>query len=91
MATLCMADLHPTGGPEIWSSNQISISLASMIPILMDADGCPLETRPFPQPTPLLRKLVPLREHGIHNWSQRKKGRNPFKEGKMKDIGAHMW
>jgi len=29
MATLLAADLHPTGGPEIWSENQISTSLSN--------------------------------------------------------------
>jgi len=33
MATLLMADLHPTGGPEIWSGNEISSSIISRIPI----------------------------------------------------------
>jgi hypothetical protein len=70
MATLCMADLHPVGGPEIWSSKQISPSIASRISVHLDENGCPLEVQPFPQATLLLRKLAPLWEHGIHNWSQ---------------------
>ena len=70
MATLLMADLHPVGGPEIWSGNQISTSITSRIPIHLDEDGCPLEVQPFPHMTLLLRKLAPLWEHGFHNWSQ---------------------
>jgi hypothetical protein len=70
MATLLMADLHPIGGPEIWSGNQISTSILSRIPVNLDEDGCPLEVQPFPQKTLLLRKLAPLWEHGFHNWSQ---------------------
>jgi hypothetical protein len=31
MANLLMVDLHPTGGPEIWSGNQISTSISSRI------------------------------------------------------------
>ena len=30
----------------------------------------PLEVQPFPQAAHLFRKLAPLWEHGIHNWSQ---------------------
>ncbi len=70
MVTLLMADLHPVGGPEIWSSNQISTSSAARIPIDLDEDGCPCDTQPFPQATHLLGKLAPLWEYGIHNWSQ---------------------
>jgi hypothetical protein len=70
MATLLMADLHPVGGPEISSGNQISSSISSRIHVHLDKDGCPLEVRPFPQATLLFRKLAPLREHVIHNWSQ---------------------
>ncbi len=60
MATLLMADLHPTSGPKIWSGNQIFTSLSSKISILLDEDGCPLDTQPFPKPTLLLWKLTPL-------------------------------
>jgi len=70
MATLLMADLHPIGGPEIWSGNQISTSIATRIPIDLDAEGCPCELQPFPQATQLLDKLTPLWEYGIHKWSQ---------------------
>jgi len=70
MATLLMSDLHPVGDPEIWSSNQISNSISSRIPIPLDEDGCPLSAHPFPQGTCLLRRLAPLWEHGIHNWSR---------------------
>jgi len=70
MATLLMADLHPVGGPEIWSGNQVSTSISSRIPVHLDEDGCPLEIQPFPQSTILLRKLAPLWEHGFHKWSQ---------------------
>jgi hypothetical protein len=70
MATLLMADLHPVGGPELWSGNRISTSIATRIPIDLDAEGCPCELQPFPQATHLLGKLAPLWEYGIHNWSQ---------------------
>jgi hypothetical protein len=70
MATLLMADLHPVGGPEIWFGNQISTSIATRIPIELDEDGCPCENKSFPQATHLLGRLAPLRECGIHNWSQ---------------------
>ena len=70
MATLLTADLHPVGGPEIWSGNQISTSISSKILIHLDEDGCPLEVQPFTLATFLLRKLAPLWEHGIHKWSQ---------------------
>ena len=69
MATLLMADLHPTGGPEIWSGNQISTSISSRIPIQTDEDGCPSDTQPFPM-RGILRKLTPLWVHGIHEWTQ---------------------
>jgi hypothetical protein len=48
MATLLMADLHPVGGPEIWSGNQISTSIAARIPIDLDEEGCPCEIQTFP-------------------------------------------
>ena len=51
MATLLLADLHPTGGPEIWSGNQISTSISSLIPIQLNDDGCPLEAQTFLDPT----------------------------------------
>ncbi len=70
MATLLMADLHPVGGPEIWSGNQISNSIAARIPIDLDDEGCPCENQSFPQATHLLGKLGPLWEYEIHNWSQ---------------------
>ncbi len=65
-----MIDLHPVGGPEIWSGNQISTSIATRIPINLDEDGCSCEIQPFPHATCLLGKLAPLWEYGIHNWSQ---------------------
>ena len=70
MATLLLADLHPTGGPEIRSGNQISTSISSLIPIQLDEDGCPLLTQPFPEATFLLKKLTPLWDHGFHDWAQ---------------------
>ncbi len=71
MVTLLLADLHPVGGLEIFFfGNQISTSISSRIPVHLDADGCPPEVQPFPQAMLLLRKLAPLWEHGIHNWSQ---------------------
>ncbi len=39
MATFLMADLNPVGGPEIWSGDQISISISSRITIHLDEDG----------------------------------------------------
>jgi hypothetical protein len=54
IATLLMADLHPVGGLEIWSGNQIYIFISSMIYVHLDEDGCPLEVQPFPQATFLL-------------------------------------
>jgi hypothetical protein len=70
MATLLLADLHPTGGPEIWAGNRISTSISSLIPIHLDEDGCPLKTQPFPAATHILKKLVPLWDNGFHEWSQ---------------------
>ena len=65
-----MADLHPIGGPEIWSGNQISTSISSKIPVHLDEEGCSLDMQPFPQRTLLLRQLAPLWEHGLHNLPQ---------------------
>ncbi len=70
MATLLMADLHPSGGPEIWSGNQISTSLSSRIPVQTDEEGCPLGTQEFLQTTLPLQKLAPLWDHGFLNWAQ---------------------
>ena len=70
MATLLMANHNPIGGPEILSGNQMSTSISSRILISLDEDGCPMESQPLPQATLLLRRLVPLWEHGIHNWAQ---------------------
>jgi len=70
LGTLLMADLHPVGGPEIWSGNQISTSISSRVPAHLDGDGCLLEVQLFPLSTLLLRKLAPLWEHWFHNWSQ---------------------
>ncbi|WP_233380300.1 hypothetical protein, partial [Escherichia coli] len=57
------------GGPEIWSGNQISTSIATRIPIDLDDEGCPCEHQSFPHATHLLGKLGPLWEYGTHNWS----------------------
>jgi hypothetical protein len=70
MAILLMADLHHMGGPEIWFGNQIFTSISSRIHVPLDESGCPLEVQPYPHATLLLRKLAPLWEHGIRNWSQ---------------------
>jgi hypothetical protein len=70
MAALILADLHPTGGPEIWSGNQISSSISTLIPIHPDEDGCPLKTQPFSEAAFILRKLSSLWDHGVHNWTQ---------------------
>jgi hypothetical protein len=70
MATLLLADLHPTGGPEIWSGNQISTSISSLIPIQLDEDGCPLQIQAFPAAALILKKVTPLWDHGIHDWTQ---------------------
>jgi hypothetical protein len=70
MATLLLANLHPTKGPEIWSGNQISTSITSLIPIQLDEDDCPLQTQPFPEAMFILKKLTLLWDHGIHDWSQ---------------------
>ena len=56
---LTTTDLHPSEGPEIWSGNQISTNLSTLIPIQTDEDGCPMDTQQFPQPTLILQKLVP--------------------------------
>ena len=65
MATLLLADLHPTGGPEIWSGNNISTSISSLIPTQLDEDGCPLKLQPFPDTTSILKKLTALWDNGI--------------------------
>jgi hypothetical protein len=70
MASLLLANLHPTGGPEIWSGNQISTSISSLIPIQLDVDGCPLKTQTFPKPTFIKKQLTPLWDHEVHEWSQ---------------------
>jgi len=70
MATLLRADLHPTGGLEIWSGNQISTSISSLIPIHLDEDGCPLQTQAFPAAAFILKKVTPLWYRGIHDWTQ---------------------
>ncbi len=76
VATLLTADLHPMGATEIWSSNQISASITARIPIITDEDGCPEEEQPFPPPTKILQRLVPLWEHSIIDWA-RILGRDP--------------
>ena len=70
MATLLLADLHPIGGPEIWSGNGISTSISSLIPIQLDEDGCPLKIQAFPDATSTLKKLTALWDNGIHEWAQ---------------------
>ena len=59
MATLLLADLHPTGGSEIRSGNRIATSISSLIPIQLDEDGCPLQTQAFPASTLFLKKINP--------------------------------
>ena len=70
MATLLLADLHPIGGPEIWSGNGISTSISSLIPIQLDEDGCPLKNQAFPDATSTLKKITALWDNGIHEWAQ---------------------
>ena len=70
MATILMAYLHPTGGPEIWPGNRISFSVTTKIPIQTDLEGCKSHNQPFPPPLFILQKLSPLWEHGVHNWTQ---------------------
>jgi hypothetical protein len=61
VATLITADLlHPMGATEIWSGNQISASIATRIPIIMDEDSGPEKEQLFPPPTKILKRLVPL-------------------------------
>jgi hypothetical protein len=70
IATLITADLHPLGGPEIWSGNEISLSLTSSIPITTDEDGCPTPKQPYTGANRILLRLIPLWEHKIHTWAQ---------------------
>jgi hypothetical protein len=70
MATLLLADLHLTGGPEIWAGNQISTSISSLIPIHLDEDRCPLQIQAFPAAAFIIKKITPLWYHGIHDWTQ---------------------
>jgi hypothetical protein len=70
MATLLLADLHPIGGPEIWSGNGISTSISSLILTQLDEDGCPLKKQAFPDATSTLKKLTALWDNGIHEWAQ---------------------
>jgi hypothetical protein len=44
MVTLLTAYLYPTGGPEIWSWNEISTSLSTRIPIQTGEKGFRLDT-----------------------------------------------
>jgi hypothetical protein len=60
MATLLLADIHPTRGPEIWYGNRISTSISSHIPIQVEEDGCPLRTQAFLASAFILNKLNPL-------------------------------
>jgi hypothetical protein len=43
MATLLLADLHPTGGLEVWYGNRISSSFTSKIHVHTDSEGCPAD------------------------------------------------
>jgi hypothetical protein len=70
IATLLTADLHPLGVPEIWSGNEISLSLSSSIPITKDDDGCPTPTQSYTRVNRILRRLTPFWEYKIHSWSQ---------------------
>jgi hypothetical protein len=90
MATLLLADLHPTGGPEIWSGNNISTSISSLIPIHLDEDGCPLKLQPFPDTTSILKKLTALWDNGILEWSQIL-GRDPNGRPYFLDDRELMW
>ncbi len=54
------------GDTEIWSGNQISISLTTRIPITVDEDGCPTEKQPYPPTINILQRLVPLWEYSVH-------------------------
>ena len=58
------------GDTEIWYGNQISTSLTTRIPIIMDEDGCPNENQPFPPVINILRRLVPLWEQEVLTWAQ---------------------
>jgi hypothetical protein len=90
MATLLLADLHPTGGPEIWSGNNISTSISSLIPIHLDEDGCPLKLQPFPDTTSILKKLTALWDNGILEWAQIL-GRDPNGRPYFLDDRELMW
>ena len=70
MATLVLADHHPTGGPKIWYGNRISASISSLIPIQLDEDACPLRTHAFPASIFILKILTLLWDHGIHDMAQ---------------------
>ena len=70
MATLLVADLHPTRGPEIWSGNQVSTSLSTRIPIQTDEDGYHLDIQQFPNPRFSCKSWFPyLWENGFHSWA----------------------
>ena len=70
MATLLMADLHSTGGPEIWSGSQISISFSSQITIQLEEDGSLTELQSFLQASLILLKQAPLWKHEVHTWAK---------------------
>ena len=36
----------------------------------MDGDGCPDEEQPFPPPTKILQRFVPLWDHSVYTWAQ---------------------
>jgi hypothetical protein len=63
VATLLTTDLHPMGATGIRLGSQLSAPIAARIPIIMDEDGCPVEEQLFPQPTKILKRLVPVWEH----------------------------
>jgi hypothetical protein len=70
IATLLTADLHPLGGPKIWSGNELSPTTSSLIPITTDEDGCPTPTQPYTSANRILRRLTSFWECKIHSWAQ---------------------
>jgi len=70
ITTLIARDLHPLGGPEIWSGNPIATTLTLSIPITTDEDGCPTPSQPYTRVNRILRKLIFLWERKIFTWEQ---------------------
>ena len=68
IATLIAADLHPLGGPKIWSGSRISTTLTSSIPIITYEARCPTPSQPYTCVDRILRKLTPLWEYKIFTW-----------------------